>query len=62
MIEVFLIIVYGPQGKDRRKRNCQSRKELSLLDNVFVSTSLYEQVKSMLIDEQQMFTPWRKLK
>ena len=39
-----------------------SRKELSVLDYVFVSTYLYQQVKSMLIDEQQLFTPWRKLK
>ena len=43
-------------------RDCQSGKELSVLDYVFVSTDIYQQVKSMLIDEQQLFTPWRKLK
>ena len=49
-------------GLFTRTRDCQSRKELSVLDYVFVSTDLYQQVKSMLIDEQLLFTPWRKLK
>ena len=43
-------------------RDSQGRKELSVLDYVFVLTDLYQQVKSTLIDEQQLFTPWRKLK
>ena len=38
-------------------RDYHSRKELSILDYVFVSINLYQQVKSMLIDEQQLFTP-----
>ena len=37
-------------GLFTRTRDCQSRKELSVLDYVFVSTDLYQQVKSMLID------------
>ena len=45
-----------------RTRDCQSRKELSVLDYAFVSTDIYQQVKSMLIDEQRLFTPWRKSK
>ena len=49
-------------GLFTRTRDCQSRKELSVPDYVFVSTDLYQQVKSMLIDEQLLFTPWRKLK
>ena len=49
-------------GLFTRTRDCQGRKELSVLDYVLVSTDLYQQVKSMLIDEQQLFTPWRKLK
>ena len=49
-------------GLFTRTRDCQSRKELSVLDYVFVSTDLYQQVKSMLIDEQLLFTPWMKLK
>ena len=51
-------------GLFTRPRDCQGRRELSVdvLDYVFVSNDLYQQVKSMLIDEQQFFTPWRKLK
>ena len=49
-------------GLFTRIRDCQGRKILSVLDYVFVSTDLYQQLKSMLIHEQQLFTPWRKLK
>ena len=64
------IHVMSPNGKllhalmslSTRTHDCQGRKESSVPDYVFVSTDLYQQVKSMLIDEQQLFTPWRKLK
>ena len=49
-------------GLFTRTRDCQGRKELSVPDYAFVSTDLYQNVKYMLIDEQQLFTIWRKLK
>ena len=49
-------------GLFTRTRDCKGRKELSVPGYVFVSTDLYQQVKSTLIDEQKLFTLWRKLK
>ena len=38
------------------------KKELSVIDYIFVSPDLKQFCKSMTIDEQRLFTPWRKLK
>ena len=43
-------------------RDSNGKKELSVIDYIFVSPDLNQCCKSMTIDEQRLFTPWRKLK
>ena len=43
-------------------RDSNEKKELSVTDYIFVSPDLNQCCKSMMIDEQRHFTPWRKLK
>ena len=43
-------------------RESNGKKELSVIDYIFVSPDLNQCCKSMMIDEQRLFTPWRKLK
>ena len=43
-------------------RESNGKKELSVTDYKFVSPDLNQCCKSMMIDEQRLFTPWRKLK
>ena len=50
------------EGAHTRIHRYKSRIEKSILDYVFVSSDLKENVISMCIDEQKQFTPWRNLK
>ena len=43
-------------------RDSNEKQELSVTDYIFVSPDLNQSCKSMMIDEQRHFTPWRKLK
>ena len=48
-------------GVFTRTRQCNGKQEISVLDYVFVTSDIYEHVRSMEIDEKNFFTPWRKL-
>ena len=48
-------------GVFTRTRQCNGKQEISVLDYVFVTSDIYEQVRSMEIDEKNFFTAWRKL-
>ena len=48
-------------GVFTRTRQCNGRQEISVLDYVFVTSDIYEQVRPMEIDEKNFFTPWTKL-
>ena len=43
-------------------RQCNGKQEISVFDYVFVASDIYEQVRSMEIDEKNFFTSWRKLR
>ena len=43
-------------------RDSNGKKDLSVTDYIFVSPDLNQCCKSMMIDEERHFTPWRKLK
>ena len=45
-----------------RTRQCNGKQEISVLDYVFVTSDIHEQVRSMEIDEKNFVTPWRKLR
>ena len=49
-------------GVFTRTRQCNGKQEISVLDYVFVTSDIHEQVRSMEIDEKNFFTPWRKLR
>ena len=49
-------------GVFTRTRQCNGKQEISVLDYVFVTSDIYEQVRSMEIDDKNFFTPWRKLR
>ena len=38
---------------------CNGRQEISVLDYVLVKSGIYEEVRSMEVDEKNFFTPWR---
>ena len=44
-------------GVFTRTRQCNGRQEISVVDYVFVTSDIYEQIRSMEIDEKNFFTP-----
>ena len=51
-----------PPSNTTRTRQCNGKQEISVLDYIFVTSDIYEQVRSIEIDEKNFFTLCRKLR